>query len=120
MPERTPCNRCTYSRITKEAEAAGQDVELRNQDGLIVVYVGGKWAASFMELPARCACSCGARMRAQERVLALTAERPMPCPACGSKKNVSYWYEDMVLAIFHWPSLAECTGCGWAYQKEEV
>ena len=56
MSDLTPCNRCTYSRITKAAEQARQDVELRNQDGLMVVYVGGKWIAWFMELPDRCCC----------------------------------------------------------------
>ncbi len=56
MSDLTPCNRCTYSRITKQAEQAGQDVELRNQDGLLVVHVDGKWKASFMELPDRCCC----------------------------------------------------------------
>lgn len=41
------------------------------------------------------------------------------CPSCGAgKKKVRYWYEDIVLAVLHWPSLAECTGCGWAYQDE--
>jgi hypothetical protein len=56
MTDETPCNRCNYSRITKDAEEAGEDVELRNESGLVVVYVDDKRVASFMELPDRCCC----------------------------------------------------------------
>lgn len=57
-------------------------------------------------------------MKAQDRKVSLSGNL-IPCPACGSKKEVRWFYEDIVLAIFHWPTAANCRGCGWNYERTE-